>query len=68
MSETVLVGRRMDRVEGNKLPMEDMCQLTDRLTEEKYRGYFRAFGAARKLTERQVTTRLSASERAWLLR
>ncbi len=39
-----LVVRRMDRVGGNKLPMEDMCQLMDRLTEEKYRGSLEAVG------------------------
>lgn len=39
-----LVVRRMDRVEGRKLGMEDMCQLTDRMTEEKYRGSLEAVG------------------------
>ncbi len=42
---TLLV-RRMDRVEGHKLPMEDLCQLTDRLTEEKYRGSLETVGKA----------------------
>jgi serine/threonine-protein kinase HipA len=32
------VTRRIDRVKGEKLAMEDMCQLTERLTENKYDG------------------------------
>lgn len=32
------VTRRVDRVKGRKLAMEDMCQLTERLTEDKYQG------------------------------
>ncbi|MFC7671207.1 HipA domain-containing protein [Hymenobacter humi] len=32
------VTRRIDRVKGRKLAMEDMCQLTERLTEHKYDG------------------------------
>ena len=33
--------RRMDRdASGNKLPMEDFCQLTDRQTEYKYRSSY----------------------------
>jgi serine/threonine-protein kinase HipA len=39
-----LVVSRMDRVGGYKLAMEDMCQLTDRMTEEKYRGSLEAVG------------------------
>jgi serine/threonine-protein kinase HipA len=39
-----MIVRRMDRVADAKLPMEDMCQLTDRLTEEKYRGSLEAVG------------------------
>lgn len=42
--QTALIARRMDRVDGRKLPMEDMCQLTDRMTEEKYRGSLEAVG------------------------
>jgi serine/threonine-protein kinase HipA len=30
--------KRVDRVKKNKLHMEDMCQLTERLTEHKYQG------------------------------
>ena len=30
--------KRMDRVRKKKLAMEDMCQLTERLTEDKYHG------------------------------
>lgn len=32
------VTRRVDRMKGSKLAMEDMCQLTERLTENKYDG------------------------------
>ena len=32
------VTRRIDRRKGQKLHMEDMCQLTERLTENKYDG------------------------------
>ena len=32
------VTRRIDRVKGQKRAMEDMCQLTERLTEHKYDG------------------------------
>jgi len=38
------VTRRMDRDGAAKLHMEDMCQLTDRLTEEKYRGSLEQVG------------------------
>lgn len=32
------ITKRIDRVKKTKLHMEDMCQLTERLTEDKYRG------------------------------
>ncbi len=32
------ITKRIDREKGKKLHMEDMCQLTERLTEHKYRG------------------------------
>ncbi len=38
------VSRRMDRKGTAKLHMEDMCQLTDRLTEQKYRGSMEQVG------------------------
>lgn len=34
------ITKRIDRVKKKKLHMEDMCQLTDRLTEDKYRGSY----------------------------
>lgn len=40
------ITRRMDRVGHVKLHMEDMCQLTDRLTEQKYRGSLEQVGKA----------------------
>lgn len=39
--ELCYITRRVDRTaDGNKLPMEDMCQLTERLTEHKYKGSY----------------------------
>jgi serine/threonine-protein kinase HipA len=32
--------KRVDRVKKGKLAMEDMCQLTERLTEDKYHGSY----------------------------
>jgi serine/threonine-protein kinase HipA len=34
------ITKRIDRINNTKLHMEDMCQLTDRLTEEKYNGSY----------------------------
>ncbi len=36
--ELSYVTRRMDRKNGKKIHMEDMCQLTGRLTEDKYKS------------------------------
>lgn len=55
--ELCYITRRIDRTEkGAKLPMEDMCQLTERLTEHKYKGSYeqiakviRRFSAVPKL-------------------
>lgn len=38
--------RRVDRIKNNKLHMEDMCQLTERLTEHKYHGSYEQIGKA----------------------
>ena len=40
------ITRRMDRTKRGKLAMEDMCQLTERLTEDKYRGSYEQIGKA----------------------
>lgn len=40
------ITKRMDRDGETKLHMEDMCQLTDRLTEQKYRGSMEQVGKA----------------------
>jgi serine/threonine-protein kinase HipA len=37
-SELAYITRRVDRGDGEKYAMEDMCQLTERLTEDKYKG------------------------------
>ncbi len=34
------ITKRIDRVKNNKLHLEDMCQLTERLTEDKYQGSY----------------------------
>lgn len=36
--ELAYITKRIDRFKNNKLHMEDMCQLTERLTEHKYKG------------------------------
>ncbi len=36
--ELAYISKRMDRHNAQKLHMEDMCQLTQRLTEHKYKG------------------------------
>ncbi|MCL2074146.1 MAG: HipA domain-containing protein [Marinilabiliaceae bacterium] len=39
--ELCYITKRIDRDnKGNKLPMEDMCQLSERLTEHKYKGSY----------------------------
>lgn len=39
--ELCYITRRIDRTnEGGKLPMEDMCQLSEKLTEQKYKGSY----------------------------
>lgn len=46
------ITKRVDRVRGKKLHMEDMCQLTERLTEHKYNGsYEQVSKAIRKYTD-----------------
>ena len=40
------ITKRIDRQRGQKLHMEDMCQLTERLTEDKYRGSYEQIGKA----------------------
>lgn len=40
------VTKRIDRYKKGKLAMEDMCQLTERLTEDKYRGSYEQIGKA----------------------
>ena len=36
--------KRIDRTKKGKLAMEDMCQLTERLTEDKYHGSYEQIG------------------------
>lgn len=44
--QLVYVTKREDRKRGKKLHMEDMCQLTDRLTEHKYKGSYEQIARA----------------------
>lgn len=51
--ELCYITERIDRTQdGTKLQMEDMCQLTDRLTEQKYHGsYEQVSGALKKYSD-----------------
>jgi serine/threonine-protein kinase HipA len=40
------ITKRIDRWKGGKLHMEDMCQLTERLTEDKYQGSYEQIAKA----------------------
>jgi serine/threonine-protein kinase HipA len=40
------ITKRIDRTKNGKLHMEDMCQLTERLTEDKYNGSYEQIGKA----------------------
>ncbi len=40
------ITKRIDRTKKRKLAMEDMCQLTGRLTEDKYQGSYEQIGKA----------------------
>jgi serine/threonine-protein kinase HipA len=40
------ITKRIDRTKNGKLQMEDMCQLTERLTEQKYQGSYEQIGKA----------------------
>ncbi len=42
--EFAYITKRFDREDGNKLAMEDMCQLTETLTEDKYRSSMERIG------------------------
>ncbi len=42
--EFAYITKRIDRVKEAKLPMEDLCQLSERLTEDKYKGSMEQIG------------------------
>lgn len=44
--ELAYITKRIDREKGTKLPMEDMCQITERLTEHKYKGSYEQIAKA----------------------
>lgn len=53
--ELAYLTRRIDRTRDGKVPMEDMAQLTERMTEEKYRGSVEQIG---KIVLRYCSNRL----------
>ncbi|HLS31122.1 MAG TPA: HipA domain-containing protein [Flavobacteriaceae bacterium] len=44
--ELAYITKRIDRKKDKKFPMEDMCQLTERLTEHKYKGSYEQISKA----------------------
>lgn len=44
--EMAYITRRIDRREGGSVAMEDLCQATERLTEDKYKGSLEQTGKA----------------------
>lgn len=42
--ELAYISRRIDREGERRIPMEDMCQLSGRLTEDKYQGSYEQIG------------------------
>lgn len=42
--ELAYITKRFDRIKGEKLAVEDMCQLTETLTNDKYRGSMEKIG------------------------
>lgn len=42
--ELAYLTKRVDRINGQKLHMEDLCQLSERLTEDKYKGSMEQVG------------------------
>ncbi len=55
--ELCYITKRIDRTpSGEKLPMEDMCQLSERLTEHKYKGSYER--VAKIIAEYATATRL----------
>ncbi|WP_320111330.1 HipA domain-containing protein [Draconibacterium orientale] len=44
--ELAYITKRIDRTEEGKLHMEDMCQITERLTEHKYKGSYEQIARA----------------------
>lgn len=57
--EICYITRRIDRLDdGAKVPMEDMCQLSERLTEYKYKGSYEQIAKLIKKILSFLTTRL----------
>ncbi|WKN45654.1 HipA domain-containing protein [Tunicatimonas pelagia] len=46
--ELAYLTKRIDRKKGSKLHMEDMCQITERMTEHKYQGSYEQIAKAIK--------------------
>ena len=52
------ITKRVDRNKKEKLHMEDMCQLTERLTEQKYKGSYEQI-AKKILSDKECINRKS---------
>jgi serine/threonine-protein kinase HipA len=52
--ELAYITQRFDRIEGSKLACEDLCQLTETLTEHKYRGSYEKTGKTIKENSTQA--------------
>ena len=50
----VYITRRVDRIAGQMLAMEDFCQLSGRMTEDKYRGSYENCGRIIKKYSRNI--------------
>lgn len=55
-NELAYITKRIDRKKKEKLHMEDMCQLTERLTEQKYKGSYEQI--AKKIKQYSVNSGL----------
>lgn len=42
-NDFLYISKRIDRNNADKIPMEDFCQLSNRLTEDKYKGSYESF-------------------------
>lgn len=62
--EVAYLTKRFDRVKGKKIAVEDLCQLTESLTEHKYRGSIEKLG---KVVQKFTTNKGFESQRLFEL-